>query len=146
MRIDTPQEIAYYQHGGILHYVLRQLASAQFPLPACGERARGRVWLGRRSAPRAEPTPRCGNAAPFPMITIGLARPEAMRLAARGISCFAWQPTTSRDIASNNFHSIGVVSLSDLRTAGSIGRIAPRKLGARHSVTQAGAVGVQQAR
>jgi aconitase A len=22
-----PQEIAYYQHGGILHYVLRQLAS-----------------------------------------------------------------------------------------------------------------------
>ena len=27
VRIDTPQEIAYYQHGGILHYVLRQLAS-----------------------------------------------------------------------------------------------------------------------
>jgi aconitate hydratase len=26
VRIDTPQEIAYYQHGGILHYVLRQLA------------------------------------------------------------------------------------------------------------------------
>jgi aconitate hydratase len=25
VRIDTPQEIAYYQHGGILHYVLRQL-------------------------------------------------------------------------------------------------------------------------
>jgi aconitate hydratase len=28
VRIDTPQEISYYQHGGILHYVLRQLAGA----------------------------------------------------------------------------------------------------------------------
>jgi aconitate hydratase len=28
VRIDTPQEIAYYQHGGILQYVLRQLAGA----------------------------------------------------------------------------------------------------------------------
>ncbi len=27
-RIDTPQEVLYYQHGGILHYVLRQLAKA----------------------------------------------------------------------------------------------------------------------
>jgi len=27
VRIDTPKEWAYYQHGGILHYVLRQLAS-----------------------------------------------------------------------------------------------------------------------
>jgi len=27
LRIDTPQEILYYQHGGILQYVLRQLAS-----------------------------------------------------------------------------------------------------------------------
>jgi len=25
VRIDTPQELLYYQHGGILHYVLRQL-------------------------------------------------------------------------------------------------------------------------
>ncbi|HEY4900102.1 MAG TPA: aconitate hydratase AcnA [Terriglobales bacterium] len=25
VRIDTPQEVLYYQHGGILHYVLRQL-------------------------------------------------------------------------------------------------------------------------
>jgi aconitate hydratase len=24
-RVDTPEELAYYQHGGILHYVLRQL-------------------------------------------------------------------------------------------------------------------------
>jgi aconitate hydratase len=24
-RIDTPQEVLYYQHGGILQYVLRQL-------------------------------------------------------------------------------------------------------------------------
>ena len=25
LRIDTPQEAAYYEHGGILRYVLRQL-------------------------------------------------------------------------------------------------------------------------
>ncbi len=24
-RLDTPQEVEYYRHGGILHYVLRQL-------------------------------------------------------------------------------------------------------------------------
>lgn len=28
VRIDTPKEMDYYQHGGILHYVLRQLAKA----------------------------------------------------------------------------------------------------------------------
>ena len=28
VRIDTPQEIEYYQHGGILHYVLRQLSAS----------------------------------------------------------------------------------------------------------------------
>jgi aconitate hydratase len=28
VRIDTPQEILYYRHGGILQYVLRQLLSA----------------------------------------------------------------------------------------------------------------------
>jgi aconitate hydratase len=28
VRIDTPQEILYYQHGGILQFVLRQLAAA----------------------------------------------------------------------------------------------------------------------
>jgi aconitate hydratase len=28
-RIDTPQEVLYYQHGGILPYVLRQLAAAR---------------------------------------------------------------------------------------------------------------------
>ena len=27
VRIDTPKEVDYFQHGGILHYVLRQLAS-----------------------------------------------------------------------------------------------------------------------
>jgi aconitate hydratase len=27
VRIDTPQEIRYYEHGGILPYVLRQLLS-----------------------------------------------------------------------------------------------------------------------
>jgi aconitate hydratase len=29
VRIDTPQEILYYQHGGILQYVLRQLLAAK---------------------------------------------------------------------------------------------------------------------
>jgi aconitate hydratase len=29
VRIDTPQEILYYQHGGILQYVLRQLSASQ---------------------------------------------------------------------------------------------------------------------
>ena len=24
-RVDTPEEVAYYQHGGILQYVLRQM-------------------------------------------------------------------------------------------------------------------------
>jgi aconitate hydratase len=28
VRIDTPQELLYYQHGGILEYVLRQLSDA----------------------------------------------------------------------------------------------------------------------
>ena len=28
LRLDTPQEVQYYRHGGILHYVLRQLASS----------------------------------------------------------------------------------------------------------------------
>jgi aconitate hydratase len=27
VRIDTPKERDYYRHGGILHYVLRQLAA-----------------------------------------------------------------------------------------------------------------------
>jgi aconitate hydratase len=27
IRIDTPNEFSYYQHGGILHYVLRNLAA-----------------------------------------------------------------------------------------------------------------------
>ena len=27
VRIDTPQEVEYYRHGGILQYVLRQLAA-----------------------------------------------------------------------------------------------------------------------
>jgi aconitate hydratase len=28
VRLDTPQEVQYYRHGGILHYVLRQLLRA----------------------------------------------------------------------------------------------------------------------
>ena len=29
LRIDTPKEHEYYQHGGILQYVLRQLVTAR---------------------------------------------------------------------------------------------------------------------
>jgi aconitate hydratase len=29
VRIDTPQEVLYYQNGGILHYVLRQILKQQ---------------------------------------------------------------------------------------------------------------------
>jgi len=29
VRIDTPQELQYYRHGGILEYVLRQLAGKE---------------------------------------------------------------------------------------------------------------------
>jgi len=28
LRIDTPNEVDYYQHGGILQFVLRQLGAA----------------------------------------------------------------------------------------------------------------------
>ena len=35
VRIDTPQEILYYQHGGILQYVLRQLLTSS-PTQAAG--------------------------------------------------------------------------------------------------------------
>jgi len=28
VRVDTPQEAEYYRHGGILPYVLRQIAGA----------------------------------------------------------------------------------------------------------------------
>ena len=30
-RIDTPEEMSYYRHGGILPYVLRQLVAASGP-------------------------------------------------------------------------------------------------------------------
>jgi aconitate hydratase len=36
VRIDTPQEIRYYQNGGILPYVLRQLLSGKTEKPAPG--------------------------------------------------------------------------------------------------------------
>jgi aconitate hydratase len=31
VRLDTPQEVLYYRHGGILHYVLRGLLKARMP-------------------------------------------------------------------------------------------------------------------
>jgi aconitate hydratase len=34
VRIDTPREADYFRNGGILPYVLRQLASADRPIPS----------------------------------------------------------------------------------------------------------------
>ena len=34
LRIDTPQEVLYYQHGGILHYVVRSLMEGKRSKPA----------------------------------------------------------------------------------------------------------------
>jgi aconitate hydratase len=31
VRVDTPQEVEYYRYGGILPYVLRQLAGEAVP-------------------------------------------------------------------------------------------------------------------
>jgi aconitate hydratase len=46
IRIDTPQEVLYYQHGGILQYVLRQLL---------GGRQKARA-IGGSPAPVPEPS------------------------------------------------------------------------------------------
>ena len=53
IRIDTPQEVLYYQHGGILPYVLRQLLSVgRSPRPSEGlprtRRPRNRLQLRAR--------------------------------------------------------------------------------------------------
>ncbi len=42
VRIDTPQEILYYENGGILQYVLRQLA-AKGDLPSGQTPLRGHL-------------------------------------------------------------------------------------------------------
>jgi len=33
-RVDSAGELAYYRHGGILHYVLRNLAAQSEPVAA----------------------------------------------------------------------------------------------------------------
>ncbi|MBK8000757.1 MAG: aconitate hydratase AcnA [Verrucomicrobia bacterium] len=45
-RIDTPIEIEYYQHGGILPYVLRQLIARRSPLSADSKSALGTTSAG----------------------------------------------------------------------------------------------------
>jgi aconitate hydratase len=47
IRIDTPQEVLYYQHGGILQYVLRQLLWGR-------QKARA-IGAGPATAPEARP-------------------------------------------------------------------------------------------
>jgi aconitate hydratase len=41
VRLDTPQEIQYFRHGGILHFVLRQLLKAPAPATTPGPRTAG---------------------------------------------------------------------------------------------------------
>jgi aconitate hydratase A / 2-methylisocitrate dehydratase len=47
VRIDTPQELLYYQHGGILQFVLRQLLSG---------RQKARAIAGGLAIPPVPPT------------------------------------------------------------------------------------------
>jgi aconitate hydratase len=47
LRIDTPQEVLYYRHGGILHYVLRQLLN--------GKEGTKKVAGGMAASPQASP-------------------------------------------------------------------------------------------
>jgi aconitate hydratase len=46
VRIDTPQEVEYYRHGGILQYVIRQLLS--------GRREPEAVSMGPAAAPQVQ--------------------------------------------------------------------------------------------
>ena len=54
VRIDTPAEAAYYRHGGILPYVLRRLAAAEFAGPAPGSQA---MAGGCACSPQVDPHP-----------------------------------------------------------------------------------------
>jgi aconitate hydratase len=55
LRIDTPIEVDYYKHGGILPYVLRELLAAA---QACRRRGTIRTCSPDRAAPRASRSPR----------------------------------------------------------------------------------------
>src|SRR5437870_4041541 len=48
VRIDTPQEAEYYRNGGILPYVLRQLAGSRGPMPQGVGKQRSRGCLPPR--------------------------------------------------------------------------------------------------
>ena len=55
-RIDTPIEIDYYQHGGIMPYVLRQLlAGSRAPAPHTAPCERLFPQAGRTGDPRGGP-------------------------------------------------------------------------------------------
>ena len=49
-RIDTPVEVDYYRHGGILQYVLRKMAADALPRPPVRCRAFARRTRGRSGA------------------------------------------------------------------------------------------------
>jgi aconitate hydratase len=54
VRIDTPQEVLYYRHGGILQYVLRQLLSGrEAPEPVAGGVPAGAVSRDAQGGDRA---------------------------------------------------------------------------------------------
>jgi aconitate hydratase len=58
VRIDTPREVLYYRHGGILPYVLRRLLEPGVPTAAGAATAAGSV----AADPRPEPGPRAASA------------------------------------------------------------------------------------
>ena len=66
LRIDTPIEVDYYQHGGILPYVLQAVAGGLNGLLCCAAHQARLMWLNtrRRGALRLYASGRQAHAAP----------------------------------------------------------------------------------
>jgi aconitate hydratase len=58
VRIDTPKEREYFRHGGILHYVLRQLAAAPAAVAAAPNAAVRKPVARAKARPPAKPAPK----------------------------------------------------------------------------------------
>ncbi|HEX6938403.1 MAG TPA: hypothetical protein VF158_03255, partial [Longimicrobiales bacterium] len=65
VRIDTPQEAAYYRHGGILQYVLRQLLDGRKRPAALSRAVTGAPHVGP-PAPRRDGVVDEGSVESFP--------------------------------------------------------------------------------
>ena len=98
LRVDTPQEALYYQHGGILHYVLRQLATGKEKPEAVtpgiasqGDEGCPRSLRGLRGiCGRAPKLVHSANRLPRVIVSASLTSPEfRIRSTARGLSSAA---------------------------------------------------------